>query len=386
MKLPLRLLSTLAVLLAACGSGGSHAPGPGSAPTIEGSPSSSPAAAVTSSASDSAISINDSTPPARSSPTSGSATSVILKYHPGHYVALNDWDSQADMINAVKPGVRGIHKRYFWRDLEPTQGNYDFSAIASDLRIATDHGVQLIAMIVDKSFDSTKPTPDYLWGTDTVAVSPSGWVARRWEPFVISRLAALFQALGKRFDADPNFEGIAIQETALGISAATRYASGYTPEKYRDALVQILWNARAALPTSQVFWYMNFLDGNSSYIGQIASAVAPARIAMGGPDILPDNAALQRIAYPYYAQFHTQMTLFCSAQYDSYKALHIDTSYPTKYWTMPELYAFAKNELYVNYLFWTRKPRPSPWDSYDWIDALPVIKNNPGPINPSPID
>jgi hypothetical protein len=306
-----------------------------------------------------------------------------LKYHPGHYIALNDWDSQADMIDAVKPGVRGIHKRYFWKDLEPTQGNYDFSAIASDLQIAADHGVQLIAMIVDKTFNGTKPTPGYLWGDKTIPAG-AGWVAKRWDPYVISRLAALFQALGKRFDGNPNFEGIAIQETALGISAATKYASAYTPEKYRDALVQILRNARAALPTSQVFWYMNFLDGNTSYIGQIASAVVPARIAMGGPDILPDNVSLKQLTYPYYGQYHTKMTLFCSSQYDSYDALHRTPGYRTKYWTMPELYSFAKTNLYVNYIFWTRKVAPSPADSYDWMDALPVIKNNPGPFNPSP--
>lgn len=318
------------------------------------------------------------------SATAASSTVGKLKYHPGHYIALNDWDTQADMINAVKPGVRGMHKRYTWKELEPTLGSYDFSQIASDLQIAADHGMQLIVMIEDKTFDDTKATPSYLWGANTLWHLPSGWVAKRWAPYVVTRLTALCQALGKRFDGNPNFEGIAFQESSMGLSAAAETANGYTPEKYRDALISILKATRAAMPTSQVFWYMNFLEGNNTYLGQIADAIVPLKIAMGGPDVLPDNVSLNTFAYPYYKKYHSTMTLFASLQYGSYGALHVDKSYPTKYWTMPEMFWFAKSNLYVNYLFWNRKVTADPADSYNWTNALPVIKNNPDSINPSP--
>ena len=91
-----------------------------------------------------------------------------------------------------------MHKRYTWKELEPTLGSYDFSRIASDLQIAADHGMQLIVMIEDKSFNDTKPTPSYLWGANTLWHLPSGWVAKRWAPYVVTRLIALCQALGKR--------------------------------------------------------------------------------------------------------------------------------------------------------------------------------------------
>jgi hypothetical protein len=111
--------------------------------------------------------------------------------------------------------------------------------------------------------------------------------------------------------------------------------------------------------------------------------VAPKGVAFGGPDILPDAADLKNVVYPRYNIYKDQMTLFNSVQNDSYAHLHKDKSYPTKYWTPQELYVFARDELHVNYLFWTKKRDIDRGDegSYTWKDALPVIRNNPV-INP----
>ena len=300
-----------------------------------------------------------------------------MKYSPGHYIALNDWDNQAAMIEAIKPGVVGIHKRYMWKDLEPSFGRYDFSQIESDLKLMADHGMQLVVMIEDKRFSDIIPTPDYLRANHTVRHSGGGFIAKRWTPWVVERMGALTQAMGERFDGHPNLEGIAFQESATSMTMASLNANGYTPERYRDALIQMLVNARKHFPRSQIFWYMNFIEGNNGYLAHVAEAVAPHRITMGGPDVLPDNASLNKHAYPLYERFKDQMTLFGSMQYVAYNHEHLNKSRPTKYWTMPELFVFARDRLHVNYIFWTRKIAPSPADSYDWTHALPVIRNNP---------
>lgn len=308
----------------------------------------------------------------------GEPAKPALKYNPGHYIALNDWDGPTQMIEAIRPGVRGIHKRYTWRELEPSFGVYDFSGIERDLQIAQDHGVQLVIMIEDKSFStSVKVTPEYLWANHTLPYTAGGWVAKRWAPWVIERMAALTQAMGKRFDSHPNFEGVAFQESAMGFTQAIQKQHNYTPEAYRDALIQQLINTRRHFPTSQVFWYMNFLEGRQAYLAEVIEAVIPHQIAMGGPDVLPDNGALTRLTYPLYDQFKGRLTMFNSVQYDSYKHLHATKGYATKYWTPYQLFVFARDRLHVNYLFWTRKPRPDPADSYYWGDALGVIRNNP---------
>lgn len=316
--------------------------------------------------------------PAQETPTPETPAQETVKYHPGHYIALNDWDGPAQMIQAVRPGVTGIHKRYPWKTLEPAPGVYDFSGVAADLALAADHGMQLVVMIEDKSFSlDTKMTPPYLWDDYTLPYVHGGQVAKRWSPYVVERMGLLTAALGAAFDVHPNLEGIAFQESAMGFTPQIANAHGYTPAAYRDALIAMLIAAKSHFPRSQVFWYMNYLEGGQAYIGDIAEAVLAHGVAMGGPDVLPDSWPLGFHSYPYYARFKGRMTLFGSMQYDSYAHLHADSSRSGKYWTMDELFEFARDELHVDYVFWTRKPRSDPADSYNWTHALPVIAANP---------
>jgi len=308
------------------------------------------------------------------SPTTG------RKYHTGHYIAmLRGNSSQKLMTESIKPGVVGIMKRYTWRSLEPTLGQYDLSEIQSDLDWAAAYGMRLVVMIEDKTFTLERPTPAYL-DQYTLLNRAGGYTSVRWSPYVVTRMKALVKALG-RFDSNPWFEGIATQETALGFDNALLDANGYTPEKYRDAYIDILSDATVSLPTSRVFWYMNFFPRNQKYIGSIASAVASKGVIMGGPDVMPDDDALQMHTYPFYDQFAGKMPLFGQVEPVCYAHLHKTSGYKTKYWTMAELNTYARNNLNVNYMFWVRLPTASPSDSYDWLDALPVIQNYPS-LNP----
>ncbi len=297
------------------------------------------------------------------------------KYHPGHYLALmRGNDDPAVMAASLKPGVKGFLKRYTWRSLEPALGNYDFSELQADLNWAAANGTRLIAMIEDKTFVLERPTPAYL-DAYTIRNRAGGYTVLRWNSYVVARQKALVTALG-RFDANPAFEGIATQETALGFDNALLDAKGYTPEKYRDAYIAVLSAAANAMPTSRVFWFMNFFPRNQDYIGSIASATAAKGVIMGGPDVLPDDGPLVTRTYPFFDQFQYKMPLFGQVEPVCYAALHETWGYATKYWTMAELFRYARDDLHVDYMFWVRLPKPSPSDAYDWLDALPVIANN----------
>ncbi len=301
---------------------------------------------------------------------------VVRKYRPGHYIAMNRYDDHPAIINAVKPGVVGMQIRYTWASLEPSFNQYDFSNIRADLALLAAQGMQLVIFVEDKSFTAEIPTPPYL-RNHTLANRHNGYTSMRWQPYVVTRLNLLLEALGKEFDDHPNVEGIALQESALSLDDAPLEANGYTPEKYRDALLSNLRAAARHFPSSQVFWYMNFLQGKQDYLRDIAFAVAPLGVAVGGPDVLPDDIYLQTHTYPMYEEFKGKMTLFNSMQYNSYNHRHKHSSYPTKYWTMAELFRFARDRLHVNYLFWNRKAWKDPEDSYSWQQALPVINSNP---------
>ena len=301
------------------------------------------------------------------------------KYHAGHYIVMaKGAGSQTLMQTAVKPGVVGVMKRYTWRSLETSQGVYQFAEIKSDLAWAAANGMRLVAMIEDKTFTKEKDGPAYLdsyeiWHAPD-GVAQGGYVMKRWDPVVVARFNALVKALGAQFDSNKNFEGISMQESSLSLSPAALKTIGYTPEKYRDALINVLSSASASLPTSRVFWLMNFLTGNQTYIASIASAVASKGVIMGGPDVWPDNTALQTRVYPYYTQFAGKMPLFGQVEDVCYAQLHVGT---TKYWTMLELYNYALTKLHVNYMFWVRITKPATAPGYDWNDALPVIAAHP---------
>ena len=300
------------------------------------------------------------------------------KYHPGHYtIVVNGVGAQNFMTSSLTPGMTGIVRRYTWRSIEPTQGVYDFSVIKSDLAWATAHGTHFVVVI---DYDSVNPGendgPAYLSAYE-VRNQAGGYTLELWSPVVVARYNALVKALGAQVDSISSFEGLGNQETSLNLSSATLKSLGYTPELYRDALINVLSASTVSLPTSRVFWYMNFLTGNQAYIGTIAAAVAPLGVVMGGPDDWPDNKSLESSAYPYYPQFAGKMPLFIQVEGANYAEPHMTSGYSTKDWTMLELYQFALTNLHVNYMFWMRIPKPANASAYDWSDALPVIAAHP---------
>jgi hypothetical protein len=65
-------------------------------------------------------------------------------------------------------------------------------------------------------------------------------------------------------------------------------------------------------------------EGN--HIEQVARAIQDSGVFMGGPDILPYNRYYHIKSYPLYEEFKNNITLFCSAQDDSYRHHHNDTA------------------------------------------------------------
>lgn len=300
------------------------------------------------------------------------------KFHPGHYVAIGKAVMNKDLAEVLSRGIVGVQLRYQWGDLEPSEGHYNFAPIARDLDAADKAGVQLVAMIVDKSFKDEQPLPDYLQAKFALRNRTGGYTAARWDPYVNERLRQLVTALGSTFDCDPHFEGVAFQETSPGVDDEVLEASGYTPEKYRDALVSLLRSASSSLPRSRVFWYMNFMPGQQRYLADIASAVIGTGVVMGGPDVLPDNRALEKRVYPLYDQFHGRLKLFNSMQHNSYRHRRGGREQGgAGYWPLEDLFVFARDKLHVDYLFWDYQVRRQPPDAQDFDDARAVIARHP---------
>ncbi|WP_116107515.1 hypothetical protein [Lewinella sp. IMCC34191] len=311
----------------------------------------------------------------------GPAPDTSFKFHPGHYVAVGPGSELAELTGLSEPALRGVNKRYLWRMLEPEKDAYDLSAIAADLDYCARHGKQLVVYLVDKAFWIKGAMPAYLKALE-VRSGAQSFDPVRWHPDYVARFLALGKAIGERFDRHPNFEGIAIQETSLDMSEEDFRKYDYTPDKYRDALLEILRGLQQALPHSRVFWYQNGLHRDDGHLRQIADSISGSRIVIGGPDILPHRTWL-RNTYKIYGEYKEALLLFGSAQDDSYKHHKQDTRggvkapvHPEGYLSMEDIFLYARDRMYVNYLFWNHYYEGQP-EERTFDDALGVIRAYP---------
>lgn len=303
------------------------------------------------------------------------------KYNPGHYVALN-----SGSINEIKyidvPEIIGINKRYHWNELESKKNIYDFSMIRKDLEYLKSKNKQLIVFIQDKSYRKQGSLPNYLSEYE-IKLKENDYGCIRWHNDVVDGWIRLTAAISKEFDSNPNFEGIAIQETALNLPEEVYIKYNYTADKYRDALVKILINTKTAFKYSNVFWYQNFIHENNGHLRQIADAIIKYEIFMGGPDILPYRNWIRTQSYPLYEEYKNKLVLFGSVQDCSYmhhkndiRVSEIEPIHEDGYLEMDEIFQYGKDVLHLDYIFWNyfyEEPFPNV-RSFD--DSIKVIKDN----------
>jgi hypothetical protein len=282
-------------------------------------------------------------------------------------------------------GVDGFQVRYSWKQLEQGKDNYAFDDIEADLTLLTSKGKKLFIQVQDSSFTlDSIPVPKYLLqdpayhggvvqqiaGPDgkPEEAKPYGYVVRRWDPAVRERFHNLLFALGKEFDG--KIEGINLPETAIDVpSAGPLVPSGYTPEIYRDALLETMAAIKKAFPKSTPMIYANFMPESGStgepiLLRSLYEKAAKRGVAMGGPDLLPNRKWQLLNSYPLIHQFSGQIPIGIAVQDDNLADVDPKTRKPV---TVRELVEFATDYLHVNYIFWgTQEP-------YFTRDVLPFL-------------
>ena len=224
-----------------------------------------------------------------------------------HYIFFNiDRERIKEKSFLQEENIAGAQLKYTWRELETAYDNYDFSAIHADLAYLTSKGKKLFIQIQDVSFDTAiLVVPDYLLADDKYGggaaiqyltdetdniIRQDGYVARRWDEAVQERFARLLVKLGEELDG--KIEGVNLPETIVGFGETGKlYPTGFTPERYREAIIQQMEVLRNAFPTSVVIQYANFMPGewlpwdSQGYLERLFQFAREHNIGMGGPDI-----------------------------------------------------------------------------------------------------
>lgn len=266
--------------------------------------------------------------------------------------------------------LEGAQVTYTWRQLEPRKDSYEFDMIREDLALLSSKGKKLWIQIQDVTFDSARVNiPRYLLNdtiyhggaakvfndrVDEALATPSGWVARRWDPAVQERFHKLLGALGKEFDG--RIAGVNLDETSVGFGESGRlFPKGFSHEIYRDAVITNMRALKRAFPKSVAMQYGNFMPGewrpteDKGYLRAVYDAAKASNIGMGGPDLLPYRPGQLGSSYPLLRDAAGIIPTGIAVQDGNFEDKNPKTGKPV---TIEELLDFATTYLKVDYVFW----------------------------------
>lgn len=160
---------------------------------------------------------------------------------PANYVYTSAGELPAADAILRRPDIEGAQVVYNWKRLEPSEGEYDFSAIEQDLAVTDALGKKLFIQIQDRFFSpEARNIPAYLlddpqYGGGLVAqieegkTEGYGWTTMQWNAQVRARYQALLTALAERFDG--KIYGINLPKTAIDVTE-DRADAGFSCDAY----------------------------------------------------------------------------------------------------------------------------------------------------------
>lgn len=298
------------------------------------------------------------------------AAAFPSKYHPGHYMKVYP-TSGPRTFETIKNNrhIKGAYKRYYWDELEPSQGRYDFSEIESDLRYLKSINKQLFIQFADSSHGSPA-VPRYVrtsfYGGGSYRASNGIYHAKLWNSNVVDREIRIINALGARFNRDPNFEGLHFSESSVAIRKSQWRSASYTPDRLREGIMRLMTAAKRAFPNSVVFQGLNYFAGDgSSNLAEIARHAHRVGVGLGGPNTKVDGRIT---AYRHWEQYSGTVPLSIGVEYGDYDQWDPASRRTV---TVERLRNFDRNDLQVNYIFWVI--RKGVWQN----EVIPMINRDP---------
>lgn len=326
--------------------------------------------------------------------------STAVKWHPGHYYIIKgsrknntEYLSQVYSELVATPALKGMMIRYFWMDLEDSEGVYDFSSIDKRLAELAARGKRLVIQVQTKSFNGRQVVPNYLktaeydggefYTSDYGSTVIRGRNIKLWNPQVRDRLIALFKAMGERYNSHPNFEGISMIETALG-NPKEPLSIAQVAEFYNNKII-VHQQMRLFFPNTMTIQEVNY---PRSILASFVGSLKNIGTALSSPDtFIEEEGLLYKITkfeldkgiYNYYADFSGMIPMVPTVMPKNYENTKGDgTGYVP---TIAQILAFARDTLHANYIFWTREEH---YEQVLEVLNMSAQKNTPaGGLNPA---
>ncbi|MFN8554787.1 MAG: hypothetical protein U0103_25220 [Candidatus Obscuribacterales bacterium] len=254
-------------------------------------------------------------------PALAEGKSKTAQWHPGHYILIGPAsDSKVSDWLSYSPRFRGVQIVYRWNELEPSLGNYNFSAIKRHMALAKAANKHIWAQIQFKGFsaDPFEVCPRDLKGSPKpgggnysafYAYVRNGRIIRQpasWDPAVNHRLKNLLTAMGYALRSDSNasaLEGVNMPESASGARpddiAAQPNVLPLDKDQANNFVIQRFQTLNAALPHTQVMQYTNAIHPTAALpnnAAMVAKEIAEG-VGFGGPDLDPRRSNLVENVY-----------------------------------------------------------------------------------------
>jgi hypothetical protein len=236
------------------------------------------------------------------------ATTDGIKWHPGHYVYLDDIVSASNIAQRRKahfsqiskldadPAVKGIKLQIYWAALEgPKAGDYSQGFEVLDAYLeklgSLKNPRRLMLVISERSFGTynetrmdaikailpeyivTAPEYGYAFGDGSGGL---GLAAKIWQQPTMDRLIALSQALAKRYDNHPLFEMVGFDETTFGLPG-----SGFDLAAYQAQLERWFEASSKVWKHTQLRLNANFSGSDAKMRALIESTTKRGAVAVG---------------------------------------------------------------------------------------------------------
>jgi hypothetical protein len=225
------------------------------------------------------------------------------QYHQGlpyPVVDLTDVSNQS-------PAFSGIVVNQTWSQLEPTQGQFDFSTLDASLAAVSAYNTQhpdaplavrlrVFAAYAAPAWAKTLDGPPITVPANLPS-NTGGTLGQWWKPGYRSAWAGLQQALASRYDTNPVLHEVAVSSCSSltaepfvigGEVVALAEADGWTPSAQQACLDGAL-SDYAPWTHTAIYYPMNPLAGNETITDEVMQRCATSQAAGGPTCILANN-------------------------------------------------------------------------------------------------
>jgi Beta-galactosidase len=131
---------------------------------------------------------------------------------------------------AANPYIAGAHLGFYWSELEPQQGQYDWSPIDQAMAPWISHGKQVILRVSTSGWTSWAPpysqngTPAWVYhlGVASVTETDGSVLPQYWNPLFLQHFAEFVRAFALRYDGNPK---VAYIDVGLGVGGEAKVDS-----------------------------------------------------------------------------------------------------------------------------------------------------------------